>query len=219
MSKSKTEKFAEVAAFGNVIQGPVDFKGHWRENHFHNRNQLILELGCGRGEYTIALAQKQPAGNFIGVDLKGARIWKGAKFALESGLTNVTFLRCSIKFLSEYFAPGEIDEIWLPFPDPYPKREQAHKRLTAPSFLRIYENILKKGGVVHLKTDALGLYQYTLATLKADNCLVHEYSADLYAGGISDAAINDVIAIKTKYELLALADSRTIKYVRFGFAG
>jgi tRNA (guanine-N7-)-methyltransferase len=146
---------------------------------------------------------------------------------MEKGLANAVFLRCGIKYINEYFEANEIDEIWLPFPDPFPKRHNALKRLSSLSFLQIYKSILKTGGVIHLKTDDLGMYKYTLAMLKADNCVIHESTENLHgdflvskiANDINGQIENDAVAIQTKFELQALAENKTIKYVRFGFAG
>lgn len=180
MSKrNKLQKFAEVLAFPNVYENfnndqpalagkdgeEVELKGEWATRHFKNTNPITLELACGKGEYTLGLAQRFPDRNFIGVDIKGARIWRGAKTALAKGIHNAAYLRTRIEQLSYFFAPGEVDEIWITFPDPFLKKGKANRRLTSPNFLDVYTKILKKSSLVHLKTDDDTLYAYTLETL------------------------------------------------------
>ena len=177
MSKGKLERFAELKTFNNVFEypdypedKPFFLKGKWSSGYFKNDNPITLELACGKGEYTIALAKKYPDRNFIGIDIKGARIWKGAKMALGEGLANVAFLRIFIDWLHNYFDKEEIDQIWITFPDPYPKKSKKNKRLTSSKFLNLYRNILKKGGQIHLKTDSDLLYQFSLEMIKAEKC-------------------------------------------------
>ena len=163
MGKDKLKRFAEIETFSNVLQldaGKV-YKGNWGANFFKNNNPVVLELACGKGEYTVNLAQMFPGKNFIGIDYKGNRIWRGAKTAIEDGVPNVAFLRMQIETLIEYFAPGEVDEIWITFPDPQPQLSREKKRLTSPRFLNMYQIVLKPGGAINLKTDNDGFYAYS----------------------------------------------------------
>ena len=170
MGKNKLKKFAEMETFTNVFQCGVQAQrdpiaGHWRERFFHNDHPIVLELGCGRGEYTVGLAQKYPEKNFIGVDIKGARMWAGAKQAMQEGLSNVAFLRTNIEFIISFFAAGEVDEIWITFCDPQMKK--ATKRLTSTYFMQRYQQIMKPNGPIHLKTDSPFLYTYTMEMLSS----------------------------------------------------
>ena len=171
MAKHKLQRFAENETFGNLFQrskydcAGVEFplKGRWREDYFHNDNPIVLELGCGKGEYTITMAQRQPDRNYIGIDRKGARLWRGCKDALEMGMDNVAFLRITIDRIGYYFAPGEVDEIWVTFPDPQLKHER--RRLVSPRFVGYYREVMREGGgALHLKTDSRELYEYVLET-------------------------------------------------------
>lgn len=223
MGHRKLKKFAEVAGFSNVFQThlfPEDgivfpLKGKWKEDYFRNNNPITLELGCGRGEYTVGLAKRFPSRNFIGMDIKGARIWKGAKAALEENLTNVAFVRNRIDFIETYFAPGEISEIWLPFPDPYPGKEQ--KRLMSTPFIKRYRNITCEDPIIHLKTDNRDLYEYALAEIKTYHYSLFFHSADVY----SDAKILGaeryalLTEIQTYYEKLFLSAGSKIHYAEF----
>jgi tRNA (guanine-N7-)-methyltransferase len=226
MSKrNKLQKFAEVAAFEHVYENfdsdhrvltccgkEVSMRGKWQSAHFHNNHPLTLELACGKGEYTIGLAQMFPDRNLIGVDVKGARIWKGAGRTLEYGLTNAAFLRTRIEMLANFFEPGEVDEIWIVFPDPFPRESKANRRLTSPPFLEIYRQVLKPGGTIHLKTDDQNLYSYTLETLATvADCALVDHSEDIYHGPLSIPELD----IKTFYERQHLAAGKTIKHVRF----
>lgn len=186
-------------------------KGRWHSDHFKNQNPITLELGCGKGEYTLALATKCPEQNFIGIDLKGARLWKGARAALDNGLPNAAFLRIPIERLEEFFATGEVSQIWIPFPDPFPRKGKAKKRLTSPRFLKIYRQILKPDGAIHLKTDDPGLFAFTLETLDREGCHILDRIEDLHGSPVS----NETTAIKTGYEQKHLLAGKTIKYVRF----
>lgn len=229
MSKrNKLQKFAELLTFPNVYENfdprrpeliglggmPVSLRGRWAEAHFKNDHPITLELACGRGEYTLGLARRYPGRNFIGVDIKGARIWKGAKIALDEGLENAAFLRTRIEQIALFFAPGEISEIWITFPDPFLKKGKANRRLTAPGFLKSYRQILKEGGQVHLKTDSPPLYEFTLEVL-AEEPAVHllYQNDDIYAGSLPVPELE----LKTYYEKMHLEDGRKIKYVRFRF--
>ena len=224
--KNKLHKFAEVLSFPNVYECynvqqpqlvganmvPVDLKGKWAELHFKNKFPITLELACGGGEYTVGLAQVFPERNFIGVDVKGNRLWKGAKMALEAGLDQVAFLRTRIEIIDQFFAPDEIAEIWITFPDPFPRASKENRRLTSAFFLEKYRSILKDGGLVHLKHDDPDFYQFTLDTIDADsrNTLLVN-NPDIYAGPLDFPELG----IQTLYESFHLAVGKRIKYVRF----
>jgi tRNA (guanine-N7-)-methyltransferase len=224
--KNKLKKFAEVASFPNVYENfdprepeltgqhsePVELKGKWAVHHFKNDHPITLELACGGGEYTIDLARRFPHRNFIGVDIKGARIWKGAKKALENQLHNAAFLRTRIEQIAFFFDPGEIDEIWITFPDPYLKKSKKNKRLTSARFIREYRKIVKQDGLIHLKTDEPNLYQFTLETLLDDSqCKIHYHNPDIYASTL----IIPELEIKTYYEKMHLELGKSIKYIQF----
>lgn len=213
--KNKTGRIAEVNQLPNVIQY-VDFedehelKGRWASAEFKNENPITLELACGKGEYSVNLAKKFPARNFVGVDIKGPRIWVGAKEADENNITNVRFLRAFIDHLENYFSEGEIEEIWIPFSDPYLKKPK--KRLTSPKFLAIYRNVLKKGGIIHLKTDSKVLFDYTLKVIEREKLNTIERIDDVYR----DAPGHELLAgIQTYYEMMHLEEGKTIHYVSF----
>lgn len=210
MSKGKLAKFAELKAFGNVFETLPLPKGDWA-GHFGNSNDIVLELACGKAEYTLNLAARHSYRNFIGIDIKGARIWRGAKTAADNNLRNVAFIRNRIELLTDYFDKDEISEIWIPFPDPFPKPCKSQKRLTSARFLGLYRLVLKKGGLIHLKTDAVGLFEFTLQTLADERCRIHELIWDLYSAPITDPKL----AIQTTFEKAHLLDKRTIKYVCF----
>lgn len=215
MGKDKLRRFAEVETFANVLQleEGKPLKGQWSKEHFKNNNPVVLELACGKGEYTVNLAQLFPDKNFIGVDYKGNRIWRGAKTALEEGVDNVAFLRIQIENLLDYFAKGEIDEIWITFPDPQPQLSREKKRLTSPRFLEKYTEVLKPGGYVNLKTDNDGLYAYTAEKIQELKLKEHVNTADLYHSEFAD----EVLSIKTYYEKKYLADNKNINYLKFSF--
>ena len=221
MSKNKLAKFAEMATFTNVIENPVKgtelfttdapVKGKWHGDVFHNDNPIIVELGCGRGEYTVGLARNNTGANYIGVDIKGARMYHGAKQALEEQLGNVAFLRTNIEFIERFFTPGEVSEIWLTFCDPQMKK--ATKRLTSSYFLQRYRRIMKDGGIVHLKTDSPFLFTYTDELVRLNNLSVLGRSMDLYSGGADlPSALRE---IRTYYEQQWLSRGKTIKYIAF----
>jgi len=215
MGKDKLRRFAEIETFSNVLQldaGKV-YKGQWNAGFFKNSNPVVLELACGKGEYTVNLAQMFPNKNFIGIDYKGNRIWRGAKTALEEGVSNVAFLRMQIENLVDYFAPGEVDEIWITFPDPQPQLSREKKRLTSPRFLNMYEQVLKEGGCVNLKTDNDGLYQYSVDKIAELKLPSHIQTADLYHSEFAD----EVLSIKTYYEKKYLKDNKNINYLKFSF--
>jgi tRNA (guanine-N7-)-methyltransferase len=185
----------------------------WHEQVFHNHNPIVLELGCGKGEYTVTLATRFPEKNFIGIDIKGARLWRGAKTATEKQLQNVVFIRTRIDFIESFFAPCEIDEIWITFPDPQPKA--IRKRLTSPLFLSRYRNFLNPGGAIHLKTDSRLLHDYTKALAVHNHLKVWESSTDIYGSGFAD----EVLSIKTYYEQLFLKKGMPITYLKFDLNG
>lgn len=215
MGKDKLRKFAEVATFKNVVQldAGKDYKGAWAEKLFGNSNPIILELACGKGEYTVNLAKLFPDINFIGVDFKGNRIWRGAKTALEEGIDNVGFLRIQIENILEHFAENEVAEIWITFPDPQPQDSREKKRLTNPRFLERYQSILVDGGIMHLKTDNDGFYAYTLEQIDALSLNKIKETTDLYKSDLVD----EVLSIKTYYEKKYLAEDKNINYVQWTF--
>jgi tRNA (guanine-N7-)-methyltransferase len=210
MGQKKLVRFAEIETFPNVLQYPENMPGQWNR-FFRNDNPITLELACGKGEYTIGLAQLYTQRNFIGVDLKGNRIWVGAKRALKENLTNVAFLRIQIDRIIEFFADGEVEEIWITFPDPQLRVSRDKKRLTHPKFLRLYQQILKPGGRVNLKTDSPNLYEFTKKVIDMYGCILHEDSADVYA----QETIKPELQIKTHYESLDIAGSNRIHYLSF----
>jgi len=221
--RNKLKKFSEMGEFPNVYQNfnfvkpqllaanerEVDLKNEWVSEHFHNNNPLVLELACGRGEYTLALARNNPDKNFIGVDVKGARIWKGANTALEEKLDNVAFVRTKIELLDRFFGSQEIDEIWITFPDPF--LGKPNRRLTAPSFLNLYRKLIKPEAILHLKTDDPVLYEFTYETLQKEKAEIIYHNDNIYAEELAYPELE----YKTYYEFQHLADSRTIKYIRF----
>ncbi len=219
MGKGKRDKFEEMKTFDNVFQPPFnevfhkDFylKNHWSDRYFGNDHPIVLELGCGKGEYTVGLAATCPRKNFIGVDIKGARIWTGARRAQDEGMTNVAFIRTRIEFMGSFFGRDEIDEIWLTFPDPQLKKRRNKKRLTAARFLNIYRTFLKDGGRIHLKTDNAELYRYT-TELAEYNRLQLEYATDDLLG---KGEQNIVHGIQTFYEKQFVVAGLTIYYLRF----
>lgn len=221
MSKGKLAKFADMERFPNVFQYPYSvvsgvpfaMRGHWRDEFFGNNGPIILELGCGRGEYSVGLARRMADANFVGVDIKGARMWTGAKAAIEEKLPNVAFLRTNIEIIDRFFAPGEVQEIWLTFSDPQMKN--VHKRLTSTFFLERYRHFLQDGGLIHLKTDSNFLYNYTLAMLAHNHIEAEIATEDLYNDGSIDAATRDVLSIRTYYEQQWIDRGINIKYLRF----
>lgn len=210
MGQKKLVRFAEIATFHNVLQYPKDMKGKWAE-HFGNRNGLTLELACGKGEYTVSLAAMHPGRNFLGVDLKGNRLWVGAKKALQLGLSNASFLRTHIDKIEDYFDPGEVDEIWITFPDPQLRVSHAKKRLTHPKYLRHYQKILKPGAFIHLKTDSPDLYRFTKTVISLYGLTMHRCTDNVYADQDRIPELN----IRTHYEALDIAGSNRIHYICF----
>ena len=220
MPKNKLQKFKELATFSNTIQPEKiillndDFKikGNWHKE-FQNNHPIVLELGCGKGEYTINLAKKFPKINYIGIDIKGSRIWKGAKFANDHKIKNVRFLRTQIEFLPFCFAENEVSEIWITFPDPQIKYRRRRKRLTAINMLNKYKNILKKGSLLHLKTDSQFLHGYTLGVLEKLKSKIILTSHDIYSSNLIET--NEVLSIKTFYEQKFLKNKQPITYICF----
>lgn len=215
MGRSKLAKFAAIAERENVVEPSDDLygqlKGKWRDEFFENDNALILEIGCGRGEYTVGMARMCPDKNFLGLDIKGARIWKGSSLAEEEDLHNVGFLRTFIENLEENFAEGEVDEIWVTFPDPRPRDRDIKRRLTSPRFLDLYAKILKPGGILHLKTDNQMLFDYTLEVLQERNPKELLYTHDLYQSDLQE----HTMGIYTTYEKRYLSEGIAIKYLQF----
>ncbi|RYY38200.1 MAG: tRNA (guanosine(46)-N7)-methyltransferase TrmB [Chitinophagaceae bacterium] len=210
MGHKKLVRFAAIETFPNVLQYPEGMAGKWAE-FFGNGNELTLELACGKGEYTLGLARMHPQRNFLGVDLKGNRIWAGARKAIAEGLKNAAFLRILIDGIEKFFAPGEVGEIWITFPDPQLRTGKAKKRLTHPRFLRRYQSILKPGGKIHLKTDSPNLYGFTMKVCAMYGCNVLDSTDDVYA----QPQINDELQIKTYYESLDIAGAARVHYVCF----
>ena len=221
MAKNKQIKFAEMEVLKNVFQPKhkeifqTDYflKGHWQEKIFQNNHPIVLEIGCGKGEYTVGLSQLYPEKNFIGIDIKGARMWTGAKIAQEKGMKNVVFLRTHAEMLESVFAPGEISEIWITFPDP--QMAKARKRLTGTRFLSLYKKMLKEDGIIHLKTDSPFLYQYTAELIRLNGLTAFVNTDDLYASGLDDK----ILGIKTFYEQQWLSRGKQIKYLKFTLSG
>lgn len=215
VGKDKLRRFAEVSTFSNVLQldeGKV-FKGQWANGFFKNSNPVVIELACGKGEYAVNMATLFPDKNFIGIDYKGNRIWRGAKTALEEGVSNVAFLRIQIEAILDFFAPGEVDEIWITFPDPQPQLSREKKRLTSPRFLEKYKQLLKPGGFVNLKTDNDGLHRYTAEKIEELGLKLRVKTEDLYHSEFAD----EVLSIKTYYEKKYLQDNKNINYLKFSF--
>ena len=219
MSKNKLKKFAEMETFHNVFQcgaqevetsAVLAMAGHWRDNYFKNNNPIVLELGCGRGEYTVGLAERNPQKNYIGIDIKGARMWAGAKQAELAGMTNVAFLRTNIEMLCHFFAPNEVDEVWITFPDPQMKK--VTKRLTSTYFMERYHQVLRPDGIIHLKTDSPFLYTYTDAMVKENNYPIVVNTNNLYEADAS-TKIEEARCLQTHYEKQWLDRGLTIKYI------
>lgn len=243
MGHDKLRKFAENETFACLLQPEASsvldktepgnslrlkdhpVKGHWNERMFASARPIVLELGCGKGEYTIDLSRREPSLNYIGVDIKGARLWKGAKFATENNLPNVAFLRTRIEFIEAFFAPEEVSEIWLTFSDPQMKSENC--RLTSPLFLERYRKFLKKGGIVHLKTDSRFLYEYSKAVAEQNNLKILAATDDLYGSGrqnilespltsvVGRSAVEALFEVQTFYERMFMAQGYKITYLSF----
>lgn len=217
MGKNKLAKFDDMASYPHVFQYPYsvleaegfELKGQWNKRFFKNDNPIVLELGCGKGEYTVGLGKLFPEKNFIGVDIKGARMWSGAKESLETEMKNVAFLRTHIELINRFFSAGEVSEIWLTFPDPQMKK--VTKRLTSTRFMKLYREILSGDGLVHLKTDSNFMYTYTVKMAEANNYPVLFQTDDLYHSGTPDP----ILGIKTYYEQQWLDRGLDIKYIKF----
>lgn len=218
MGKNKLAKFADLETYPHVFQVPskeilegygFEMKGKWNELFFGNDHPIVLELGCGKGEYTVGLGKLYPEKNFIGVDIKGARIWTGAKASLEDGMKNVAFLRTNIEMIYHFFGENEISEIWLTFPDPQMKK--VTKRLTATNFMQLYQQILKDNGIIHLKTDSNFMFTYTSEMVRLNKLPVMFQNDDLYGSGLDDK----ILGIQTFYEQQWLDRGLTIKYIKF----
>lgn len=226
MGKDKLRRFNELKTFANIYQNHdfenpklenhlgelVDLRGKWKEKHFSNSNSITLELACGKGEYTYGLANKYPKRNFIGIDIKGARIHKGAKDALAANLTNAAYLRTKIEQLPLFFGENEVSEIWIVFSDPFPKDRHAKHRLTSPKFLEMYRKICAPDALIHVKTDSELLFNYTLGVLDGKGMTYQVLERDIYRKGTS---FPELTGIQTYYEKMHIADGRNINYVRF----
>ncbi|MDR1865613.1 MAG: tRNA (guanosine(46)-N7)-methyltransferase TrmB [Bacteroidales bacterium] len=223
MSKNKLKRFADMSLYPNVLEPAFEevfrsnfrSRGRWADDIFANRRPITLELGCGKGEYTVALASRYPERNFVGIDVKGARMWVGATEALQRHLANVVFLRIRIEFLLSCFAPGEVSEIWITFPDPQPQQSRANKRLTSARFLNAYRQILPPGGIIHLKTDSQSLFEYTCRVVELNRLPVLTCTDDLYRSGVTGHAVS----VQTHYEKLFAAKGFSIKYLKFAIPG
>jgi len=219
-SKNKLKRFKENETFSNVFQPTrselVDqtyqYKGFWNEKVFKNNNPIVLELGCGKGEYSVALAQKFPNKNFIGIDIKGARFWRGAKTAVEENIPNVAFIRTQIELIEYVFAKNEVDEIWITFPDPQIKYKRTKHRMTNSAFLQRYKNVLKPDGIMNLKTDSEFMHGYTLGLLHGEGHEVLYANNDVYR---QEGSPEEVTAIQTFYESQYLEQNKPITYIRF----
>lgn len=221
MSKGKLAKFADMETFENVFQYPYsvidnvpfEMKGKWHKEYFHNENPIVLELGCGKGEYTVELAKLYPEMNFIGVDIKGARMWTGAKKAIDEGLKNVAFLRTNIEIIDRFFAENEVQEIWLTFSDPQMKN--VHKRLTSTFFMNRYRHFLIDGGIIHLKTDSNFLFTYTTYMVEKNRLPILFRTEDLYHHESIDDMTRQILSIQTYYESMWIERGLNIKYMKF----
>ncbi len=220
MAKKKLERFAEIATFPNVIQAPVyiglgdhPIRGKWGAEMFGNEKAIILELGCGRGEYTLSLGTKYPDKNFIGIDIKGNRLWRGSKTAFETGMKNVAFLRIQIEQIEHFFSEGEIDEIWITFPDPQLKDRNEPKRLTSPQFLARYRKIMGEKGSLHLKTDNHQLFEYTLGTIGSLGLRLLKKIEDIH----QNIETEEVLKVLTTYEKIFMRQGLPIYYLHFAF--
>jgi tRNA (guanine-N7-)-methyltransferase len=214
MAQKKLQRFEAIKSFPNVLQYPEGTAGKWND-FFKNNHPIVLELACGKGEYAVGLAKLYPEKNFIGVDIKGNRIYIGAKKCLNEKITNAAFLRTQIERIDEYFEQGEVSEIWMTFPDPQLRISRAKKRLTHPRFLRLYQKILLPGGLIHLKTDSPVLYEFTRMVIEMFDLQLHEYSENIYA----DESLKNELQIKTYYEGLDIARSSKVYYICFSMRG
>jgi len=218
VGKNKLARWTELGSYDNVIQPEIEdvsgkdhpIKGRWNQDIFKNGNPITLELGCGKGEYTVGLANNFPHNNFIGIDIKGARMWRGAKTANDQKLPNVAFLRTRIEFINSFFSADEVDEIWITFPDPHTGGRNSNKRLTSPWFLNNYRHFLKNKGLIHLKTDNKELYDFTCKVLSYNNVETIISTNDLYT-----EKIDNILSIRTHYEKIFLDAGLKINYISF----
>ena len=230
--KQKLFRFEQIKSFPNVLEPELKqilkkgntfdlvkhpMSGKWNKQFFKNNQPIVLELACGKGEYAVGMGKKFTKKNFLGVDIKGARLWRGAKTALDENLSNVGFLRTRIDFIDAFFQPGEVDEIWITFPDPQPQNNRARKRLTHKLFIDRYAQFLRPGGLVHLKTDSDFFFEYTMEEIKQQGYELVAHSHDLYGELIDDldSDIRDILEIKTHYEKIFTAKGHVIKYCKF----
>ncbi len=225
MGKGKLEKFQDLGQMPHVFQNfkwldpkllnykkeVVDYRGKWSKEVFKNDHPIILELACGYGEYTMAMAEELPNKNIIGIDLKGNRIWTGANYVQEKGLNNAVFLRSAIELLENFFGANEVSEIWIPFADPHVRDSKSKKRLTGPKFIQLYRYLAGKEGIIHLKTDSDLLYEFTLQVIETEGCTILENYPDLYNSTFN----NELLRVKTRYEKLNISGSARVKYVKF----
>ena len=221
MAKRKLQRFAENETFNHFFQpgweelsAGFSLRGNWNSRFFKNSNPVIIEMGCGKGEYTVDLSSKYPQRNFIGIDKKGARMWRGAKISNEDSRANVAFVRIRAENIAKVFGPAEIDEIWITFPEPQPNSPRHSKRFTSPQFIGRYREVLKPGGIIHLKTDNDMFYEYTLEVIREYGHTLLYNNPDLYATP-DDPEVKDVIDVQTHYEKIWLEQGLTIKYLRF----
>ena len=214
MAKRKLQQFAEYTSFPNTFDFAREMKGIWNAEYFNNNHPITIELGCGKGEYSVALAQAFPERNFIGIDIKSNRMWRGAKTAIENNLTNVAFMRASIHLIEEFFDNNEVSEIWITFPDPFPKDKHDKHRLTHPRFLERYKKIIKPDTIINFKTDDDGLFQFTIETLEQQKIKPLQVILDVHHSDEADEYLKN---IKTYYEKLFSGRGRTIKFLKFKF--
>lgn len=210
MGQKKLIRFEAIKHFQNVMEYPQNMQGKWKQ-FFGNQSPITLELACGKGEYAVGLARMYPECNFIGVDIKGNRIWRGAKTALDEGLKHVAFIRSHIDKITDYFVPGEVSEIWITFPDPQLRESRSKKRLTHPKFLRLYKKILAPGGSIHLKTDSPDLFRFTMDVISLYELEIIEQSDHVYL----EEKVKPELLIKTHYESLDIAQSNRVHYIQF----
>jgi tRNA (guanine-N7-)-methyltransferase len=225
VGKKKLARWTELGSFDKVFQPKISdisandhtVKGRWKTEIFKNNNPIILELGCGKGEYSVGLAARFPENNYIGIDIKGARMWRGAKTADERKLPNIAFIRTRIEFINSFFSKDEVDEIWVTFPDPHSGPKNSNKRLTSPWFLNIYRNFLKDKGLVHLKTDNIELYSYTKNTAAFNNLEMISATDDLYEenSAVENNIPLDILSIRTHYETLFMNKGHKISFISF----
>ncbi len=211
MPRNKLKKFAEIETYPNVVYYPDSLAGNWSRTFFRNDNPVTLELGCGAGLLTLELARRHRNRNYIGIDNKRARIWQGATQALTDKLHNACFITTRIELLSAYFGVNEIDEIWIAFPDPYPKPSKSNKRLISPEMLSIYRTFISPGCIFHVKTDDDALFDFSLESIERENAVIHQLSGNIH----EEAGIPEDVRIRTVYEERHLKEGKTIKYVRF----